>query len=272
MKKTILITGATGSIGKATAFELANEGCNLVLLGRNAQKLASLKKEINSKYPDVAVDEYVADLSDAKAIRNAVQEMKKKYKQLDALVNIAALYKAKREANGKDQEMMFAANHLGPFVLTNEVLDLLKAGGASRVVTVSAPSSTKLNFDDLQAKNKFAAFTAFGGSKMANLLFTYALAKKIEGTGITATVYHPGLVKTELTNEMPGFLKLLLGLMSKKPDVAGKKLAQLAVADEYKNSNGKFFRYDGKELKSAPYSYDAAIQEKLWQESVKLTA
>lgn len=272
MKKTVLLTGATGAIGKATAFELAKENCQLILLGRNADKLTTLKAEITAATGNTDIDVIVADLSEGQAIKKAAEEIKGKYSALHAIVNIAAIFTSKRRENSAGQEYMFATNHLSAFILTNEMLDLLKAGTPSRVVTVSAPSVTKINFDDVQGKKKFSAgFTgAFGASKMMNIMFTYALARRLEGTGVTTSVYHPGLVKSELTNEMPAFLNFIFKQISSKPDKAAKMLCRLAIGSEYANSNGTFFKFDGKEIKSNAYSYDTALQEKLWTLSEQL--
>jgi retinol dehydrogenase 12 len=266
-KKRIVITGATGAVGKATALELAAQGHELILVGRNAQKLGAVKAEIGVRtgHTDVAI--VVADLAEPASIRQAISQLQGKYSSIDALVNVAAIYKGTRAENSQGLELMFATNHLGPFLLTQGLLDLLAASGAGRVVTVSAPSTTKLNFEDLQGKTKFSALNAFGASKMMNLLTTYALARRLAGKKVTTTVLHPGLVKSELTNEMPGALKFLLSLLSSKPTKAAKMLAKLAVDPQYATANGKFFKFNGKEIKSHAYSYDEAVQERLWKET-----
>jgi NAD(P)-dependent dehydrogenase (short-subunit alcohol dehydrogenase family) len=272
VKKTVLITGATGAIGKATTLELAKNNCQLILLGRNAEKLSSIKSEITQVTGNNSIEIVLADLSEPKSIKQAVAEIRGKYSSLDALVNIAAIFKSKRLENSSGLEYMFATNHLGPFVLTNEVLDLLKAGKPSRVLTVSAPSVTKINFNDIDGKMKFSAgfMGAFGASKMMNLLFTYALARRLEGTGVTTSVFHPGLVKSNLTSEMPAFLNFIFKLISNKPERAAKMLCSLAIDKEYENSNGTFMKFDGKEIKSNKYSNDKDIQEKLWTLSEQL--
>lgn len=274
MKKVILITGATGAIGKATALELAKNNCHLILLGRNADKLAAVKSEITSTTGNKDIEIAVADLSEPASIQQAVSEIKKKHASLNALLNVAAIFKSKRLANSAGQEYMFATNHLGPFLLTNALLDLLKAGQPSRVVTVSAPSTTKINFDDVQGEKNFSAgfMGAFGASKMMNLMFTYALARRLEGTGVTTSVFHPGLVKSDLINEMPSMLNFIVQMMSAKPDKAAKMLCSLAIDSKYYDSNGVFYKYDGKEMKSNAYSYDQELQEKLWSLSEQLVA
>jgi NAD(P)-dependent dehydrogenase (short-subunit alcohol dehydrogenase family) len=268
--KRILITGATGAVGRVAALEIARQGNGLILIGRNVQRLEKVKDEIGQQTGNKEVFLQLADMGEPSSVQEAISEIKARYTTLDALVNVAAIYKKDRHVNSRGQELMFATNHLGPFVLTNGLLDVLRASGAGRVVTVSAPSTSKLNFEDLQGAKKFSALQAFGASKMANLLFTYDLARRIQGTGVTTTVFHPGLVKSELTNEMPGFLRFLFSLMSGKPDRAGAMLARLAVDPAFKDANGKFFKFTGKEMQSNAYSHDKAVQEQLWKLSEEM--
>jgi NAD(P)-dependent dehydrogenase (short-subunit alcohol dehydrogenase family) len=263
-QKIILITGVTGSLGKPTAIEIAKTGAHLVLLARNKEKLEAVKKEVIEQSKNSNIEILVADLTDIASIKSAVSEFKNKHNRLDVLVNIAAVYRKNRELTKSGLEMMFASNHLSVFTLTNELLDLLKASSPSRIITVSAPSTTKLNFDDLQGEQKFSALGSFGASKMMNLMFTYDLARRLEGTGVSAMALHPGLVKSDLTKEMPGALRLLFKMISSKPDKPAKMLAKLATDAQYQDANGKFFKFNGSELKSAPHSYDKAQQEKLW--------
>ena len=272
MKKIVLITGATGAIGRATAMELAKHNCQLILLGRNSEKLSVAKSEITKETGNADIDIFIAELSEPKSIHQAALEIKKKYNSLNGLINVAAIFKKNRLENSSGLEYMFATNHLGPFVLTAEFLDLLKAGKPSRVLTVSAPSTTKINFDDISGKKKFSAgfLGAFGASKMMNLMFTYALARRLEGTGVTASVFHPGLVKSNLTKEMPAFLYFIFKQISNKPDKAAKTLCSLTIDKNYENSNGTFLTLGGKEIKSNVYSKNQDLQEKLWTISEQL--
>lgn len=269
--KTILITGVTGTVGKATALEIAKSGANTVLLARNKKKLEELRNEISEKSGNPSVSFLVADLTDVASIKAAANEFKSKNNRLDALINIAAVYRRKRELTKSNLELMFATNHLAPFVLTNELLPVLKSSAPSRIVTVAAPSTTKLNFDDLQGEKKFSSLGSFGASKMMNLLTNQALARRIEGSGVVTMTLHPGLVKSDLTKEMSGFLKFLFSMMSGKPDKPAHMLMKLALDPAYQNANGKFYKFNGKELKSSDYSYDKEVQEKLWALSEKLS-
>jgi NAD(P)-dependent dehydrogenase (short-subunit alcohol dehydrogenase family) len=270
--KTVLITGATGAIGKATALELARNNCQLILLGRNSEKLENAKAEILKTTGNQNVDVVLADLSENKEIQTATREIRKKFTSLNALINVAAIFRNRYFENSQGNEYMFATNHLGPFYLTNELLDLLKTGNPARIVTVTAPSVSKINFEDLINRKKFSSgfLGAFGATKMMNLMFTYALARRVEGTGITTSVFHPGLVKSDLTKEMPPVLDFIFKRISSKPDKAAKMLCSLAIDSKYKNSNGTFFKFNGKEIRSNQYSYNMEMQERLWEISEQL--
>jgi NAD(P)-dependent dehydrogenase (short-subunit alcohol dehydrogenase family) len=271
--KTVIVTGATGAIGKATALELAKNNCTVILLGRNSEKLSKVKADIILTTKNNNIETVSVDLSEAKSIKKAVTQIKSKHTSIDALVNVAAIFTKNRTENSLGLEYTFATNHLGPFILTNELLDLLKAGKPPRVITVSAPSTTKINFDDINGKTKFSSgfLGAFGASKMMNIMFTYALARRLEGTGVTTSVFHPGLVKSELTKDMPKLLFYIFKIISSTPDKAAKMLCSLAIDKGYENSNGTFLKYDGKEIQSSKYSYDKDLQEKLWTLSEQLS-
>lgn len=271
MEKTVAVTGATGSIGKATGFELAKEGCHVILLGRNSEKLEQVRAEIIKETNNHHVETVIIDLSEPESVRKAAAEISSRHNSLNALVNVAAILTKSRMENSEGMEYTFATNHLGPFLLTTELLPLLKAGKPARVVTVSAPSTTKINFDDINGKEKFSAgfLGAFGASKMMNLMFTYALSRRLEGTGVTTSVFHPGLVKSELTKNMPALLYYFFQAISAAPGKAARMLCSLAIDTKYAGSNGTFLKYDGKEIKPAAYSLDKNLQEKLWTLSEK---
>jgi short-subunit dehydrogenase len=270
MKKNIMITGATGALGTGAVSALSNEGnVRLILIARNEERLKSLKNTYeNSTTP---IEYVIADLSDPKSIENAVNDIRKRVTSIDALINIAALYKAKCELTTDGKEMMFATNHMAVFQLTYRLLDLIKASPNGKVITVTAPSSTKLNFDDLNGSTKFSSLSAFGASKMANLLFTFRLSRELENTQASACAFFPGLVKSNLMNEMPRIMSGLFKLIASSPEAASKALVALFHRD--KNSlNGKFFNKKGAELKASPYAYDQSVQDKLFHVSDQILA
>jgi len=167
-------------------------------------------------------------------------------------------------------ETMFATNHLGPFLLTHLLLDSLKASAPSRVISITAPSTTELNFDDLQGEKSFSAFQAFGASKMCNLLFTYELARRLAGTGVTANAIHPGLVKLNLLNEASPLMRWLSLLFLSFPDKAAETPVYYAMSPEVEGISGKFFK-GRKQIDSNAYSKDTNIQKRLWNVSLELT-
>jgi retinol dehydrogenase 14 len=274
MKKTVLITGATGAIGKATALELAKNNCRVILLARDQNRLNLVKSWITSSSGNNDIHTVLADLSEPQSVKTAVSEIKKDFPSINSLINVAAIFRKDRIENSRGMEYMFATNHLGSYILTTGLLPLLKSGKPSRIITVSAPSVTKVNFDDLHGKKKFSAgfMGAFGASKMMNLLFTYALSRRLEGSGVTANVFHPGLVKSELTKEMPAVLNFIFKSISSSPDKAAKMLCSLAIDEQYAGSSGLFYKYNGKTIHSNKYSYDKDIQEKLWKLSEEYAA
>jgi NAD(P)-dependent dehydrogenase (short-subunit alcohol dehydrogenase family) len=194
---------------------------------------------------------------------------KKKHDRLDVLVNNAAVLKNKRIVTPDGLETMFATNHLGPFLLTNLLLDELKAAGRARIINVTAPSTVKLDFDDLQGERKFNALTAFGASKMCNLLFTYELARRLGGSGVTANALHPGLMKSNLLNEAPSIMRWLSHLASSTPDRGAEVLVYMASSSEVEGVTGRFFK-DKKLINSSKYSNDPGIQRQLWDASIAL--
>ena len=268
--KTYVITGVTGAIGKAAALELAKPGNRLILLGRNKSKLDEVIRELKSQTGNANIDGVIADLADIASIKKAATEIKSKITQLDGLLNIAACYKAKRETTKDKLEYMFGVNHMSPFVLTNELLSLINATPGAKVLTVSAPSGTQLNFEDLQGEKKFSSFAAFASSKFANHLFTYALSRRMHGVGTSAIVFHPGLTRSDLTREMPLFVRMLLRVISHSPEKPGHAIAQLVSKSHINDINGKFFDFHMKELKRPGASSDEALQEKLWKASEEL--
>ena len=176
--KVVVVTGATGTIGGAAAEAFARAGANVVLVARNAPKLQARADAIRQATGNKAVDVLAADLSDHESVRVAAELLRRR-PRLHVLVNNAAVYHGTRIVSTGGLESMFATNHLGPFLLTTLLVDRLKASAPSRVIVVTAPSTTQLDFDDLQGARKFSALRAFGASKMCNLLFTFALARRL---------------------------------------------------------------------------------------------
>jgi NAD(P)-dependent dehydrogenase (short-subunit alcohol dehydrogenase family) len=270
MEKIILITGATSGIGKATALELMRSDAQVVIGARTAASGEAVRNEFRTLSGRGNVDVLSGDLSALAAVRGMADEFQKRYPRLDVLINNAGIYKNTRQLSADGFELMFAVNHLAPFLLTNLLLDPLKTSGHARVINIAAPSTTKLDFDNLQGEKNFNALNAFGVSKMANLLFTFELARRLEGTGVLVNAIHPGLVRSHLMGDANFFLRTMLNLFSGKPEKAALGILGVALSDQFDNQTGKFYS-QGKEIKADPYAQDREVQKKLWDVSMKLT-
>src|SRR5919107_2493737 len=192
-EKVCLITGATSGIGRATAIGLAKMGARVVMVGRDRDRGEAALAEIKEKTTNPSVDLMLADLSSQEEIRRLAVEFNETHPRLDVLINDAGLFRSERITTADGLETTFAVNHLAYFLLTNLLLDVLKTSAPSRIVNVASEAHRKghLNFDDLMGAKKFDGYGAYQASKLANILFTYELAKKLEGSGVTANCLHP---------------------------------------------------------------------------------
>ena len=265
-----VITGATSGIGRALAKRMAASGGTIVLVGRDAVRAEAARAEIAHAAPTARVELRLADLASGASVRALARELLATHPQIASLVNCAAVFSSRRIETADGLELMFATNHLGPFLLTNLLLPPLQSAGAGRVVTVTAPSSVKLDFDDLQGARRFRALTAFGASKAANLLFTFELSRRIAGSGVTANAVHPGLARTGLMRQAPALLRAPVALLSAPPDRAAERIAPLVLDERYSSATGQFF-HRGRAIDPPPYTRDPDVQRRLWEVSAQLT-
>jgi len=272
--KIFVITGATSGIGKALALAVAKTGETTVIIARDAERGQAVLREIKSLTQNENVDLQLCDLSVLSSVRNLAEILKSKYEKINVLINNAGVYKRKRVVTVDGFEEMFAANHLGPFLLTNLLLEALQAAvqadGSARVLNITAPSTTQLNFEDLQGEKNFNSLNVFGATKMANLLFTMALAQRLENTGITVNAIHPGLVRSNILKESILPLRFLTWMVSSPPQKATESILQVATAPDFEKTTGKFFQR-GKEIQAPAYAHDQEAQERLWKMSEVLT-
>lgn len=274
--KTALVTGATSGIGKATAEALARQGMTVVLVARDAEKGRAVLEEIRSKSGNPNLDVLLADLSSQAAIRRLAEEFQRKYSKLHVLVNNAGGVFSARKLTVDGLEYTFAFNHLAYFLLTNLLLDTLRASAPARIVNVSsgAQGMGKINFADLQGEQRYSVQAAYSQSKLANVLFTYALARRLEGTGVTANVLHPGVVRTNFGRvETPLLWRVLFPLIDPfmlTPEKGAETAVYLATSPEVEGVSGKYFAKQ-KAVRSHSISYDQAVQERLWEVSAQLT-
>lgn len=275
--KICLVTGASSGIGKATALGLAEMGATVVTFCRDAARGQAALSEIKQKSGNSSVDLLVADLSSQEAIRRLATEYKSKYRQLHVLINNAGVYYTKRHVTVDGLEAMFAVNYLARFLLTNLLLDIIKTSAPARIINVAGAYHVKgkIAFDDLQGEKDFDGQRANHQSKLADVLFTYELARRLEGTGVTVNCLHPGMVATDLIDkdkDFPRFFKYLYKLsrpLQKSPAKGAETSIYLASSPEVEGVTGRYF-VDKKIAESSPESHDVQLAKRLWEVSEKL--
>jgi NAD(P)-dependent dehydrogenase (short-subunit alcohol dehydrogenase family) len=273
--KVVLITGGTSGIGKAAALALASMGAEVVIVGRNRERGESAAEEIRRESGNEKVSLMVADLSAQADVRRLAEEFKERHDRLDVLVNNAGLMQSKRTETPDGIETQLAINHLAPFLLTNLLLDLLKASAPSRIVTVSSDAHrwAKLDLDDLQSSKRYRGMQVYGTTKLANILFTRELAERLEGTGVAANALHPGGVNTNFGNDQRGPMSLLFRAfkpLMRTPEQGADTLVYLASSPEVEGMTGKYLA-DRKVKVASDVAYDETLQKELWEASEELT-
>lgn len=274
--KTCMVTGANSGIGKATALGLAQMGANVVMVARDRTRGEVAQNEVKAKSGNNFVDLLVADLSSQQSIRQLIENFKQHYKQLHVLINNAGVFMLTRRETVDGLEITFAVNYLAPFLLTNLLLDVLKASAPARIVNVSSEAHENgyIKMDDLQAKKNYRPFRAYGQSKLALVMFNYELARRLQGTGVTANCLHPGFVATNIgqSGVVPvarPVAKFVLSFLGISPEEGAKTSIYLATSTDVEDVTGKYF-VKSVISRSAPISYDESLQRQLWEESAKL--
>ncbi|NVM56274.1 MAG: SDR family oxidoreductase [Candidatus Helarchaeota archaeon] len=272
--KICIVTGANAGIGKATAMELAKMGATVVMVCRSPERGGAALADIKQKSGNDSVDLMIADLSSMNSIRQFAADFKAKYKKLHVLINNAGVHLAEHILTVDGYECTFATNHLGYFLLTNLLLDVIKASAPARIINVSSEAHglSKIYFDDLQLEKNFDGFRAYTQSKLANIMFTYELARRIEGTGVTVNCLHPGMVLTNMGRNSEDVRRVMqeAGDSILTPEEGAATSIYLATSPEVENVTGKYFD-NKKAVKSSRKSYDQNSQQRLWELSEKLT-
>jgi NAD(P)-dependent dehydrogenase (short-subunit alcohol dehydrogenase family) len=273
--KICLITGATSGIGLVTARVLAQQGTTVVLVGRNPERTTATVSRIRQETGNPYVECLMADLSVQAQVHQLAEEFQRRFARLDVLLNNAGALFSKRHVSVDGIEMTLALNHLAYFLLTHLLLAPLKATPDARIVNVSSDAHRKAQFDfaDLQGAQRYRGWRAYSQSKLANLLFTYELARRLAGTGITANAVHPGFVATRFGHNNRGLVALFVWLaqfMALSPEQGAETLIYLATSPEVVGVTGTYF-VQKHSVESSRASYDQAAAQRLWQLSVELT-
>ncbi|HEX6108506.1 MAG TPA: SDR family oxidoreductase, partial [Ktedonobacteraceae bacterium] len=276
--KVCIVTGANSGIGKATSLGLAQMGATVVMVCRDRTKGEEAQNEIKTKSGNDAIDLLLAELSSQDSIRQLVENFQQHYTQLHVLINNAGGVNLSRRDTVDGFEMTFAVNYLAPFLLTNLLLDKLKASAPARIVNVSSESheSGYIKMDDLQLEKRYRLMRAYGQSKLALVLFTYELARRLQGTGVTANCLHPGFVATHIGQNGVGpvgrgIVKLIFSSLGISPEEGAKTSIYLASSPDVEGVTGKYF-VKSIPIRSAQISYDESLQQQLWEESAKLVS
>ena len=274
--KVCLVTGANAGIGRSTAIGLARMGATVVMVCRNRERGETAQTEIADESGSQEVDLLIADLSSQGSVRKLARTFISRYSQLHVLINNAGAITRHRRLTVDGIETQFAVNHLAPFLLTNLLLDTLKESAPSRVVTVSSQvhSKSPLDFDDLSSDREYTASQVYRKTKLANILFTYELARRLEGTGVTANCLHPGVIATKLLDDyMGGSHDAGFGSgesIGDSPEEGAAAVRHVATSPDIGSISGKYI-YDYAVRETAPITYDEEHAERLWDVSAELT-
>lgn len=271
---TCIVTGANAGIGKATAIEMARMGARVVMVCRNRERGRQALVEVCHASGSSAVDLILADLSVRKEVRDLAARIADDYPQVDVLVNNAGLFQRKRSETVDGLETTFAVNHMAYFILTLDLIETLKASAPARIVNVasSAHSGNKMDFDDLQGARKYSGWKAYGRSKLANVLFTYELARRLDGTGVTANVLHPGVVASQFGRKGNGLLSMIWSLggrFMKTAEEGARTSVYLASSPDVDGVTGAYFANE-KRVRSSRESMNEEAAARLWEESLRL--
>jgi NAD(P)-dependent dehydrogenase (short-subunit alcohol dehydrogenase family) len=276
--KTCMVTGANSGIGKVTATELARMGAHVVMVSRSRERGEAALAEIRRASSGAPVDLMLADLSSQASIRQLAAEFLAKYDALHVLVNNAGAVYTSRSVTVDGFETTFATNHLNYFLLTHLLLDRIKASAPARIVNVSsrAHARSTLDFDDLQFERGYSAMRCYGQSKLANVLFSYELARRLDGTGVTANCLHPGVVRTGFGKNNSGALGAIVrggmsvvGMFFIGPEKGAETSVHLATSPDVEGVTGMYFARS-KQTPSNSESHDREVARRLWEISEQM--
>jgi NAD(P)-dependent dehydrogenase (short-subunit alcohol dehydrogenase family) len=271
--KVVLVTGSTSGIGEQTARALAGRGATVILNGRSRDRCAAVARRLQEETGNPSIDLLPGDLSTGNGVRAVAEAFRAQHDRLDVLINNVGAIFWKRDETADGVERTFALNHLSYFHLTTLLLDRLEASAPSRVVNVASDThrGVRLDFDDLQAKQSYSAMAAYNRSKLANVLFTYELARRLKDTGVTANALHPGVTSTNWGKGGGAMTALMWVVMRfvQSAERGAQTSVYLATSPDVASSTGKYFKKQ-REAPSSPESHDEAAARRLWEVSAAL--
>jgi NAD(P)-dependent dehydrogenase (short-subunit alcohol dehydrogenase family) len=262
---TVVVSGATGAVGSATAVALSKRGARVVLMARPSDRLDALVERLGGA--ENRVSQVPVDLASMRSVRSAARELNRAGGRIDALLNVAAVFVRTYQKTPDGFEQMLATNYFGPFLLTNMVRDRLLGGG--RVLTVTAPSTTRVNMERLFSKKDFDAMHTFGATKALDLMFTFELARRAKRWDVRANAFHPGLVRSDLMRDAPRPIQLVARLISRSAERAGEDLADLALSPSHAGTTGWFFK-GTRRIEPPKTAVDEVAQANLWRRTAEL--
>jgi NAD(P)-dependent dehydrogenase (short-subunit alcohol dehydrogenase family) len=271
--KTCVVTGANAGIGKATALGLAKMGATVVMVCRSHERGEAALTEIRRESGNDSISLLIADLSSQASIRHLADNFLANYPTLHVLINNAGIIPRKRTVSADGFETQFAVNHLAYFLLSNLLFDRLKATAPARIVNVTSKvhDRASIDFDDLQSERAYRPSSVYARTKLANVLFTYELARRLDGTRVTANCLHPGPVATKLLRDyMPSAFRFLTNIVGVSPEKGAQTSLYLATSPEVEGVSGKYF-INQKAVQSPKASYDNATARRLWEVSARLS-
>jgi NAD(P)-dependent dehydrogenase (short-subunit alcohol dehydrogenase family) len=270
-----IVTGANAGIGKETALSLAKKGASVVMVARSRERGEAARDAIRAESGNENVDLMLADLSVQDDIYDLAQAFRTRYDRLDVLVNNAGAIFMERKESADGLEITFALNHMGYFILTNLLLDMLKASAPARIINVSSDAhrGASLDFNDLQHEESYSGFDVYGESKLMNILFTHELARRLEGTGVTANSVHPGFVGSNFAKNNGLLARIAMTVLrpfARSPEKGAETPIYLASSPEVAGVNGEYFK-DKEAKRSSRASYNEETARRLWEVSESLT-
>jgi retinol dehydrogenase-14 len=273
--KVVAVTGANAGMGKVIARELAARGATVVCVCRDAQRGQAAVEEIRKATGNPRVEFMLCDLASQKSTRAFADEFKRTHPKLHVLVNNAGVVIPERRVTAEGLENTFALNHLGYFLLTHLLLDVLQASTPARVLNMASEAERmgKIDFEDLQMEKRYSPFGAYCRSKLANIMFTYDLAQRLQGTGVTVNAVHPGPVASRFGEELRGVMGVGIKLFRpfmRTPEKGAETAVYLASSPEVEGKSGLYW-YNRRPIKSIGASYDPSIRGRLWEVSAQLT-